>query len=146
MIIWPEGFIFDNRFIETCGITYESVSPEHCEASLVVTESVLQPAGYLHGGATLALLETVASSAAAIRIDTKKEVSLGVEANIKHRKPALPESKITGSATIKLIEGNKIVWDVIATDEAGNTISQGTFTTKTVSLERMAQKEQADKA
>jgi 1,4-dihydroxy-2-naphthoyl-CoA hydrolase len=143
---FPREYTIENRFSEVCGISIDFLSPERCEASFKVTEGLLQIAGFLHGGATIALLETAASSAAFARIDPKKELCFGLEANIRHRKPGSLGSKITGVATVNQVDGSRTVWDVIATDDSGDTISEGTFTTKSVTPERLAQKEQKRRA
>ena len=47
--------------VETLHIEAASVRDERAEAVMPVTPDVLQPFGFVHGGATIALLETVAS-------------------------------------------------------------------------------------
>ena len=55
--------------ISLLGIRFIEATPERCEAVMPITDAVLQPFGFVHGGATLALLETVASRAAELRAE-----------------------------------------------------------------------------
>ena len=54
---------------------------------MLVTPEVMQPYGFVHGGATLALLETAASLGAAQSFDAASERPFGVDVQVRHRKP-----------------------------------------------------------
>jgi len=125
-------------FNEVLGFTYTVQSPEHIEAIMPITDNLRQPFGVVHGGVTIALLEAVASQGAALMADFEVEVPFGIEANIRHRKSG-KEGSMRGVATLNRIEGSKQIWDVVAYDDEGDVMSDGTFTTKIVSYERLAE-------
>ena len=64
--------------LDTLHITYDVVTPEHVEMSMPISEEIYQPHGFLHGGATLALLESCASRGAEARTDFDKELPLSL--------------------------------------------------------------------
>lgn len=125
-------------FNTVLGFTYTEQSTERVEAIMPITDALRQPFGVLHGGVTIALLEAVASQGAALMADFEVEVPFGIEANIRHRKSG-KEGSVRGVASLNRIEGSKQIWDVVAYDDEGDVMSDGTFTTKIVSYERLAE-------
>lgn len=73
-----------NTLMETLGITYTDVGDDYLVASMPVNFKVHQPAGILHGGATVALAESVGSSAAHLSIDRDKQEIRGLEITANH--------------------------------------------------------------
>lgn len=71
---------------ETLGIKYEKLEPGEVVAVMPVTRSHLQPLGYLHGGASMALAESVASVGANLNCAPDK-VAFGMEINANHLRP-----------------------------------------------------------
>ena len=130
--------------LDTLNVTVESVSTERVEMSMPITDAVKQPHGFLHGGATIALLESCASRGADARTDFSKELPFGLESTIRHKKPG-KEGTLHGLAELDREDpsygGRKQFWHVIATDDAGDTVSEGTFITKIVTLEHFANKQ-----
>ena len=59
---------------DTLRIETVSADKRHVEATMPIVPEVFQPHGYLHGGATIALLETVASIGTEQNTDFDKEV------------------------------------------------------------------------
>ena len=112
--------------LDTLGITTVSVSADRVEMRMPVRPEIYQPHGFLHGGATIALLESCASRAAEERTDFDKELIFGLETTIRHKK-ARKDGMITGVAELEREEpsygGRKQFWHVIAADELGDTIS-----------------------
>lgn len=128
------------------GMTLIEDSPTHVLVDMPLTDDIVQPFGYLHGGATLALLESAASWAATLDADLGIELPFGVESDIKHIQSAR-SGVVHGSATLKKTEergerGRKMFWTVVAEDDDDNVLSKGTFVTKTVPLARLRQKNQ----
>ena len=58
--------IANGNLMETLGIEFVDVGEDFLSARMPVTQKVYQPDGILHGGATLALAETVGSAAVAV--------------------------------------------------------------------------------
>ena len=124
-------------------------SADRVAIDMPITPDLFQPHGLLHGGVTIALLETCASYGAEERTDFEHELPFGLETTIRHRKPGRAGT-LHGVAEIEREEpsygGRKQFWHVVATDDEGDIVSEGTFTTKIVTLEHLAAKERARKA
>ena len=76
--------------METLGITYVDVDPDAgtLVATMPVDSRVYQPMRILHGGATVALAESVGSAASQLLIDPSKEAAVGAEISANHLKSA----------------------------------------------------------
>ena len=76
--------------METLGITYVDVDPGEgtLVATMPVDSRVYQPMRILHGGATVALAESVGSAASQLLIDPAKEAAVGAEISANHLKSA----------------------------------------------------------
>ncbi|NBI33018.1 PaaI family thioesterase [Enterorhabdus sp. P55] len=125
--------------ISLLGIRFTEATPERCEAVMPITDAVLQPFGFVHGGATLALLETVASRAAELRADLETERPFGTRVDVRHRKSGRAGS-VRGVAELERVEGVKQIWRVNAYDDEGDVMSTGTFETKIVTLAYLAER------
>lgn len=117
-----------------------SASEGRVEATMPITPDVFQPFGFLHGGATISLLETVASVGAEMLADLDRERPFGIDVQVRHRKSG-KAGMLRGIAELDRTEGSKRFWNVTALDDEGDVVSDGVIVTKTVTLERLAQKE-----
>ncbi|MBN2248451.1 MAG: PaaI family thioesterase [Coriobacteriia bacterium] len=117
--------------LEALGIEVVSVAKDKVVATMPVDERTMQPFGYLHGGATAALLETVASIASTANADLATQDVFGVELCIRHVKSPR-ERTVTGTATPHLLEAHKHVWDVECRDDSGELLSSGTCAVRIV--------------
>ena len=79
-----------DALMETLGITYVDVDPDAgtLVATMPVDSRVYQPMRILHGGATVALAESVGSAASQLLIDPSKEAAVGAEISANHLKSA----------------------------------------------------------
>ncbi|HJF63906.1 MAG TPA: PaaI family thioesterase [Gordonibacter urolithinfaciens] len=124
---------------DTLHIETVSADKRHVEASMPITPDVLQPHGYLHGGATIALLETVASIGAEQGTDFERERPFGVDVRVRHRKGGR-KGMLRGVADLDREEVSertgavKQYWNVAAYDDAGDVVSDGVVMTKIVPL------------
>lgn len=111
-----------NTLMETLNIEYTNVGEDFLEAKMPVNSSVHQPAGLLHGGASIALAESVGSAASALFIDSSTHEVRGIEISANHIK-----SKRDGivTATARLINKGRSIhlWEIRITDEEGVLIS-----------------------
>lgn len=121
------------------GIRFTELGPERVSAVMPLSPDLFQPFGVVHGGATLALIETVASRAAEYHFDYDTERSFGIEIQARHWKSGTT-GNFSGTAVLNHEEGPKQYWDCTVTDDEGDICSQGTFVTKRVSLERLREK------
>ena len=68
-------------------IEFVAIGDDYLTAKMPVDVRTIQPMGILHGGASCALAETVASAAANYCIDQSQKVCVGLEINVNHIKP-----------------------------------------------------------
>ena len=103
------------------GIELTTLTPDKVAATMPVDDRTRQPFGILHGGASAALAETVASLGAVLNIDRETQAAVGLELNANHVR-AKSEGTVTATAT-PLHRGRRTqVWDVRIEDEEGRLI------------------------
>lgn len=103
------------------GIHLDVITSEKVVATMPVDDRTRQPFGLLHGGASAALAETVASVGALLNIDTATQAAVGVELNANHLR-AKTEGIVTATA-VPLHRGRRTqVWDIRITDEEGRLV------------------------
>lgn len=106
----------NQTLINTLGIEIVKLEKGLVVATMPVDERTRQPFGLLHGGASVALAETVASVGSFLLIDQEKEAAVGLEINANHVR-GKRDGVVTATATI-LHQGKKtMVWDIKITDE-----------------------------
>ncbi len=111
-----------NTLMETLNIEYTDVGEDFLEAKMPVNSFVHQPAGLLHGGASVALAESVGSAASALFIDNATQEIRGIEISANHIK-SKREGIVTATARI-INKGRSIhLWEIKITDEQGALIS-----------------------
>jgi uncharacterized protein (TIGR00369 family) len=101
---------------DTLGIEVVELTPSRVVATMPVDERTLQPFGILHGGASLALAETVASIGATANVDRDEFLAMGLEINANHLR-AKSDGIVTATATPIHVGRTTHVWDVRITDE-----------------------------
>lgn len=100
----------------TIGIELTTLSPDLVVATMPVNDKTRQPFGLLHGGASAALAETVASLGAYMNVDRGTQAAVGVELNANHLR-AKTDGVVTATAT-PLQKGRTIhVWEIRIVDE-----------------------------
>jgi 1,4-dihydroxy-2-naphthoyl-CoA hydrolase len=80
-----------------------------------------QPYGILHGGASVALAETLGSLAASFQIDTGKQLCVGLDINANHVR-SIAEGYVYGKATPLHIGKQTHVWEIKITNEEGKLV------------------------
>jgi 1,4-dihydroxy-2-naphthoyl-CoA hydrolase len=101
---------------DTIGIRITEIGPDFLRATMPVNPKVHQPMGVLHGGASVALAETVGSVAATLCIDREKYVCLGQEINANHLRP-ISSGIVTATARPFHIGKRSHVWSIEIRDE-----------------------------
>ena len=118
---------------ETLGITYEEASGERVVATMPVGPRVHQPLGYLHGGASVVLAESVASVGATAGALPEK-VAFGMEINANHLRP-VREGTLRAEGTPLHSGRTSAVWEVRITDERQRLVCASRVTLALVSAE-----------
>ena len=101
---------------EHLGIEITAVGERAIEGRMPVDHRTHQPMGLLHGGASVALAETLGSVAAALRVDRTKQACVGLEINANHIK-GVREGWVRGRATPVHIGRSTQVWEIRITHE-----------------------------
>jgi len=120
--------ITKNTLMETLSIEYTEVGDKHLIAKMPVTPRVHQPDGVLHGGAMVALAESVGSAAAIVFLDPTKFSIRGIEISANHVKSVKSGFVFATAKPIHLGKTTQ-VWDIKITDENDRLISAVKLTT-----------------
>jgi 1,4-dihydroxy-2-naphthoyl-CoA hydrolase len=110
-----------NTLAQTIGIEFTLIGEDFLEAKMPVDHRTHQPMGLLHGGATIALAETLGSVAATCCIDTEKQFCVGLEINANHLKGV--KNGFVKGVTKPLHIGKKTqVWEIKVTNDTDDLI------------------------
>ena len=85
-------------------------------ATMPIGPNHLQQVGYLHGGVSVVLAESIASIGSVLNIDADRQMAFGLEINANHLRPKR-EGMLTGVATPISLGRTTHVWDIRITDE-----------------------------
>lgn len=111
-----------NTLMQTLNISYIDAGPDYLVATMPVNSSVHQPMGLLHGGASVALAESVGSAASMLYVNSEISEVRGIEISANHLK-AKRDGMVTATARI-LHKGRSIhLWEIRITDENQSLIS-----------------------
>jgi 1,4-dihydroxy-2-naphthoyl-CoA hydrolase len=109
--------ISKNTMVEHLGMEFLELGENHITAKMPVDHRTHQPMGLLHGGASVALAETLGSVASSILLDMNKFHCVGLEINANHIKSARNGFVFGKVSPIHL--GRKThVWDIKITNES----------------------------
>ncbi|AIY14180.1 PaaI family thioesterase [Cellulophaga baltica] len=114
--------------METLDITYVDVGENFLVGKMPVTSKVFQPDGVLHGGAMVALAESVGSAASYIFLNAQEVTVRGLEISANHVK-SIREGYVYAKAIIIHKGRTTQVWDIKLTDANDNLISICKLTT-----------------
>lgn len=106
----------DETLIGALGIEIGELTAERATATMPVQPITHQPFGYLHGGASVVLAESLASMATYNLIDQENELAFGLEINANHIK-AKQDGMVTAIATPLHKGRTTMVWDIKIVDE-----------------------------
>ncbi len=120
--------ICKGTLMETLDITYIDVGENFLLARMPVTPKVHQPDGVLHGGASVALAESVGSAASYIFLNAKEFFVRGIEISANHVK-SIKEGYVYARASILHKGRTTQLWEIKITDEEGKLISNCKLTT-----------------
>lgn len=123
------GAIPHSPLHQRLGIEIKEVSPESAVGSMPVAGNI-QPAGYLHGGATAALVEGLASLAAWAYAQPER-IAVGVDLNVTHLRP-VSSGIVTGRARAVRLGTGTAVYEVTVNDERGRVSAVGRLTCQLV--------------
>ncbi|VXD12050.1 hotdog fold thioesterase [Marinoscillum sp. 108] len=122
--ITPEGLneFSINTLVSHIDIEFTEVGEDYLIAKMPVSEKTKQPMGLLHGGASVALAETLGSVAASLIVTPKGQFAVGLEINANHIKSAR-EGYVYGKATPLHVGRSTHLWEIRITNEAGDLVA-----------------------
>ena len=128
-MIWKRAYSLDqiNKFSEQTmvshlGIEFTAVGEDFLEARMPVDHKTVQPMRLLHGGASVALAETLGSTAALLCIEEGiNKAPVGVEINANHMR-SVTKGWVTGKVTPLKIGRTLHVWQIKIYDEKENLV------------------------
>jgi 1,4-dihydroxy-2-naphthoyl-CoA hydrolase len=123
MSIWFTPFTLEDiadrgggTMVGHLGIRFSEVGPDFLRATMPVDERTRQIMGVLHGGASVALAETIGSFAANLCVDRDRFYCVGQEINANHVRPAA-SGIVTATAKPFHLGGRSHVWHIEIHDE-----------------------------
>lgn len=105
------------------GLEFEHVSRNEMRATMPVNENTTQPMGILHGGASVALAETLASIGGYLNLNDENKIVVGLEINANHVRPVSSGNKVIGISKPIHRGAQTQVWETRIENENGKLVS-----------------------
>ena len=128
MPIWKQQLTPDdvnamsrNTMMATLGIRISEIGEDYVRGTLPVDARTHQPYGLLHGGASVALAETLGSFAAMLTLDPNVEAAVGLDINANHVR-GVKSGTVTGTARALHLGRSTQVWEIRIEDEHGKLV------------------------
>jgi 1,4-dihydroxy-2-naphthoyl-CoA hydrolase len=117
----------ENSLVGHLGIEYLDLTPGHIVARMPVDHRTMQPFGRLHGGASMALAETIGSLGSYLLVKDEGKLAVGLEINANHVRAAR-SGWVTGVG--KIIHQGKTthVWEIRIEDDEHQLVCISRFT------------------
>jgi 1,4-dihydroxy-2-naphthoyl-CoA hydrolase len=127
--IWCEGVTLEHfraltadTLVAHLGIELTELGDDYLTATMPVDSRTCQLMRILHGGASVALAETLGSFAANGVVDTAKYACVGQEINANHLRPVPEGGRVIGTARPFHIGARSHVWGIEIVDERGRRV------------------------
>ena len=134
MAIWYRQYSLEDlkgrglaTMVEHLGITITEIGDDYLKGTMPVGHRTVQPMGILHGGASVALAETLGSLAANYVVDNQSKYCVGLDINANHIRAAR-KGLVTGVARPIHIGSSTQVWSIEITDEEDRLVCMSRLT------------------
>ena len=128
MILWKTKTTLDQlkelsrkTLVEHLGIEFLEIGDDYLKAKMPVDYRTKQPAGLLHGGASVVLAETLGSVAAGLSVNREKKGIVGIEINANHIRP-VTDGWVTGITKPIHVGNTTQIWEIKIYNEQDNLI------------------------
>ena len=129
-MIWKKHMTLDalnafskNTLTEALGIEFTEIGDDFLTARMPVDARTVQPFRILHGGASVALAETLGSLASTFSLeDLTRQQPVGVEINANHLSSAREGSFVIGTVKPIRVGRTMHVWNIEISDERGKLV------------------------
>lgn len=108
--------ICEGTMCEFLDMRFTEVGDDFLVATMPVDHRTKQPAGLLHGGASVALAESLGSIASALCLSDKTKMPVGIEINANHLKSAT-SGRVTGKVSPLRTGRSLHVWNIEISNE-----------------------------
>jgi len=119
-----------NTLVEHLGIEFSKIGKDFLEATMPVDHRTVQPMRLLHGGATVALAETLGSVASVLLIDLKTQNVVGTEIGTSHIRSGKEGTHVTGICRPIHIGRTSHIWEIKVMNSDDKLVSLVRFTTR----------------
>lgn len=119
--------------LDYIGIEFTEIGADFIRGIMPVDARTRQPHGLLHGGASVALAETLGSTGATLCIDTQTYLAVGQEINANHVRSARA-GMVTGTARPVHLGGRTHVWTIDIINDAGKLVCTSRLTVAIIRL------------
>jgi 1,4-dihydroxy-2-naphthoyl-CoA hydrolase len=110
-----------NSMVEHLGMRITDVGDDYLRGTMPVDARTKQPFGLLHGGASVALAESLGSLGGTMCLDATKEMAVGLDINANHVR-AVTGGVVTGTARPLHLGRSTQVWEIRIEDEHGKLV------------------------
>lgn len=110
-----------NTMMQAIGIRITEIGDDYVRGTMPVDARTHQPYGLLHGGASVALAETLGSFAAMLTLDASVEAAVGLDINANHVR-GVKSGIVTGTARPVHLGRSTQVWEIRIEDEQGKLV------------------------
>lgn len=117
----------ENSLVGHLGIEYLDLTPGHIVARMPVDHRTMQPFGRLHGGASMALAETIGSLGSYLLVKEEGKLAVGIEINANHVRAAR-SGWVTGTGKIVHQGKTTHVWEIRIEDYEHQLVCISRFT------------------
>ncbi|MEE4240957.1 MAG: hotdog fold thioesterase [Desulfopila sp.] len=114
------NLLSNNTMVKYLGIEFTELGEDFLVATMTVDSRTHQPFGLLHGGASVALAESVASMAGNLAVDDSR-YCVGLEINANHVRP-IRSGQVTATARPLALGRTTQVWDIKIVNDSGKLI------------------------
>lgn len=128
MSIWfqePRLAEIQQRTVDTLvshlGIEVTEIGADYVRGRMPVDRRTVQPAGILHGGASVVLAETLGSIGANLAVDPALKMCVGLEVNANHVR-AMQTGHVLATARPLHLGGSTQIWEIRVEDEQGRLV------------------------
>ena len=120
---------------EHLGIVITAIGDDYVAATMPVDTRTVQPHGRLHGGASVALAETVGSLAANLTLDPAEQIAVGLEINANHVRP-VKSGLVQATARPEALGRTTQIWSIRIVDEQQRLVCISRLTMAVIPVER----------
>jgi 1,4-dihydroxy-2-naphthoyl-CoA hydrolase len=120
---------------EHLGILVTEIGDDFLSATMPVDTRTVQPHGRLHGGASVALAETVGSLAANLTLNPAEQIAVGLEINANHVRP-VKSGFVLATAKPEALGRTTQIWSIRIVDEQQRLVCISRLTMAVISVER----------